>query len=389
MDRALLLSLVLCAAASASDLPLVTFDRSGSASSHSFTELNDPVMGGQSTGTWSLGNGYGIFDGEVVDVPSLSAPGFIKAASDGTFPDASSFSGGSLILSVRSTTPTYAGFRVALASGTVAPSYACAGGGSIPFSRGCFKASFKVPAGETFSEVEVPLSSFSDMWSPATGEHSKECSEDTTVCLAAKSLSGIKRVELWAEGVKGKIHLEVAAITFRTASEVTLLADEEPSTRPPSQFDACKAPVQPDLRYSISTRFATYFPNETMAEAVCCDSRMKSLAETQFLFEAPDIALFSKLDTTSGVTTFYDSVCGLPVFRAPVNRTQAEFEADTQEHGWPSFRPAEIVSQNIVTDKSTGYVTSTCGTHLGSFLPDAQGDRWCIDLSCISGNPTK
>jgi len=63
MDRALLLSLVLCAAASASDLPLVTFDRSGSASSHSFTELNDPVMGGQSTGTWSLGNGYGIFDG--------------------------------------------------------------------------------------------------------------------------------------------------------------------------------------------------------------------------------------------------------------------------------------------------------------------------------------
>ena len=51
--------------------------------------------------------------------------------------------------------------------------------------------------------------------------------------------------------------------------------------------------------------------------------------------------LFSKLSET-GVTTFYDSVCGLPLFKAPFGRTLQEFQADTQAHGWPSFRPEEV-----------------------------------------------
>merc|ERR1719201_1993274 len=147
---------------------------------------------------------------------------------------------------------------------------------------------------------------------------------------------------------------------------VSPLALIESAVRPPPKFDTC---------------------NESIAEAVCCDSRMKHFAETQFLFEAPDIALFSTLEKTSGVTTFYDSACGVPVFKAPVNRTLAEFKADTIEHGWPSFRDGEVVLDNVVTDKSTGFVTSKCGTHLGSYLPDSKGiPRWCIDLSCISGN---
>lgn len=37
-------------------------------------------MGGKSTGTFNVENGLGIFDGEVVDVPFLKAPGFIKAS---------------------------------------------------------------------------------------------------------------------------------------------------------------------------------------------------------------------------------------------------------------------------------------------------------------------
>jgi len=375
-----------CALAN-TDLPLVTFG-SSDPTYHKFVELNDPVMGGQSTGTWSVSmeNGYGIFDGDVVNVPALKAPGFIKAAADGTFADASSKLAGSLVLRVRSTTPGYKGFRVAIASGTVAPSYACAGGGSIPFSRSCFKAKFGVAAGSDFSEVSIPFTAFSDMWSPATGEHTKECSKDSSACLTAKSLKGIKRLEIWAEGVAGKVHLEIASVAARS-SEVHLLT--EASTRPPAEYDNCQGAVQTDLRYNISTRFATYFPQESMAEAVCCDDRMKSLAETQFLYEAPDIALFSKLDTKTGITSFYDSVCGLEVFRAPVNRSLADFQADTQEHGWPSFRTAEVITENIVTNKTSGFVISKCGTHLGSYLPDARGSRWCIDLSCISGNPAK
>lgn len=146
----------------------------------------------------------------------------------------------------------------------------------------------------------------------------------------------------------------------------------------------CSAAVQPHLRFNISTRMdSMYFPNESLAESVCCDSRMVSLAEPQFTFAAPDIQLFSALDATSA-TVFYDSVCGVPLFRTPVNRSLADFEADTNEHGWPSFRTGEV-TEHVKTDRTTGAVTSSCGTHLGSFLPDDKGDRWCIDLSCIAG----
>merc|ERR1711907_581649 len=92
---------VAAVASSSSDIKLVTFD-GAKGTSFKFTELNDPVMGGKSTGTWSLSSSrhFGVFDGEVVDVPALKAPGFIKAAADGSFSDLSSAAGGSLILSV-------------------------------------------------------------------------------------------------------------------------------------------------------------------------------------------------------------------------------------------------------------------------------------------------
>merc|ERR1712004_853453 len=148
---------------------LVTFDGADD-TSFTFKILNDPVMGGQSTGTWTLGDGFGILDGEVVDVPSLSAPGFIKAAADGTFPDISAFADGSLVLTVRTTSPEYAGFRVTVVSGAVSPNFACAAGGSLPLSRGCFN----------------------DKWSSATGEHTSECADDSSTCLTASKLSKIR-----------------------------------------------------------------------------------------------------------------------------------------------------------------------------------------------------
>merc|ERR1719491_2245093 len=54
-------------------------------------------MGGKSSGTFTVdaGNAVGVFDGEVVDVPFLKAPGFIKAGTQDPqqgqiFPDISS-----------------------------------------------------------------------------------------------------------------------------------------------------------------------------------------------------------------------------------------------------------------------------------------------------------
>jgi len=377
-------------------VPLVTFDGTP-ATTYKFVELNDPVMGGQSSGTWNVSSsGYGSMNGKVMNVPSLSAPGFIKASADGDFADASSAYGGYLILTLRSTTTqTYAGFRVSFASGTESPSYACSGGGSIPLSRGCYKAHFALPASAAndFVEIRVPFTDFTDLWNPATGEPTTTCAESADACPTAKRLAGIKRIELWAEGVDGAVALDVKSIAAEPAPKrrSAPLAASSVSTRPPAEYDTCSAAVQPNLQYGISGRKTPDVPVpvnplESLAEAVCCDIRTILYAEPQFLYEAPDVQLFSHLPADGTPTTFYDSVCGVPLFRAPVERSLDDFEADTTEHGWPSFRTAEVVDGNVLTNTTSGFVTSVCGTHLGTYLPDEAGPRWCIDLSCIAGN---
>jgi len=368
----------------------VTFD-GASGTTFKFVEMNDPVMGGESNGTWTVNTdqGFAIMNGEVVDVPSLSAPGFIKSYADGTFKDVSADIDGDLILSVRSTTPEYKGFRVTLAAGTSSPAYACAGGSSIPFSGGCYKATFSVHSNDSFQDIKIPLNQFSDHWSPATGEHTKECSYDKSVCLTSKDLKKIKRVEFWGEGYLGKVHLEIKSMRFSTKLEQINEPITQSSVRPSPKFDLCRDGVQDKLNFGISNRLCytgCETPDMPLAESVCCDSRNQAGAEPQFLFEAPDINLFDRLDR-SKVTTFYDSVCGVPLFKAPVSRTFDEWKAETEEHGWPSFRTPELFSENIIVNETTGYVTSCCGTHLGTYLPDVGGaPRYCIDLSCIAGN---
>ena len=84
------------------------------------------------------------------------------------------------------------------------------------------------------------------------------------------------------------------------------------------------------------------------------------------------------------MTTFYDSACGLPVFRAPLGRSFSSFEKDTEVHGWPAFRGKEIVEENVVVGEG-GDVFSGCGTKLGTMETDEEGTRACIDLVCIAG----
>lgn len=147
----------------------------------------------------------------------MKAPGFIKAAASGKFPDISDYVGGSLVLTVRTSTPDYAGFRVTFASAAV-PSYSCSGGGSLPLSRGCYKQKFSVPGNSDFVEVKIPFNTFSDKWSPATGEHTEECAANADVCPTAAKLSKIQRIEFWGEGVAGKLHLEVKSVSAEKPS---------------------------------------------------------------------------------------------------------------------------------------------------------------------------
>merc|ERR1711976_179440 len=97
-------------------VPLLSFD--GAETDHGFKALVDPVMGGQSVATASVDKDgqFGILDGEVKIVPSLNAPGFITGYAQAKFPDATSAINGDLVLTVRSSTPDFAGFKVSFAA---------------------------------------------------------------------------------------------------------------------------------------------------------------------------------------------------------------------------------------------------------------------------------
>ena len=84
--------------------------------------------------------------------------------------------------------------------------------------------------------------------------------------------------------------------------------------------------------------------------------------------------------------TYYDSVSGKPLFIAPKGRTMEQFLTESRAHGWPSFRDEEVVWENMRCLKN-GEAVSVDGTHLGHNLPDHSGNRYCINLVSVAGNP--
>ena len=152
--------------------------------------------------------------------------------------------------------------------------------------------------------------------------------------------------------------------------------------------------VQENLNFGVSNITAASVglpntsddPEETLAQAICCDTKFKGFPEPNGFFSTQN--LFSSIDS-KGVTSFYDSACGLELFRAPVDRSYKEFVKDTNEHGWPAFRGSEILKENLVLEEGDGFtvVYSKCGTKLGTLEIDEVGERYCMDLVCISGNP--
>ena len=69
-------------------------------------------MGGLSTSSYNISNGFMAWEGSVVDVPSLDAPGFCKVMTHGAhepFPDISLYT--HLTVTVRCHAP-YAGYKI-------------------------------------------------------------------------------------------------------------------------------------------------------------------------------------------------------------------------------------------------------------------------------------
>jgi len=121
----------------------------------------------------------------------------------------------------------------------------------------------------------------------------------------------------------------------------------------------------------------------SVADRICCHNH--KYAEYRGYLAAPEVDFFGRLDP-SVETVFYDSVCGLPLFIAPRGRSFDEFQKESLKHGWPSFRPEEMVSENVIIHND-GRMESVCKTHLGHNLPEGGVDRYCIDLVCMAGEP--
>jgi hypothetical protein len=170
---------------------------------HAWKEMNDPVMGGRSTGTFSVKAGLGVFEGNVKDVPFLQAPGFIQVrTTDKTvWPDVTSCH--ALELELRTNEP-YQGYRVSFGT-------AHAPGGKF-YARGYKATLTKVPNGDDFEKIQIPFSDFTDFWDDATGDPIHTCQENALYCPDLLTLANLKTMALWGEGVKGKVSLEIKAI---------------------------------------------------------------------------------------------------------------------------------------------------------------------------------
>ena len=155
------------------------------------------------------------------------------------------------------------------------------------------------------------------------------------------------------------------------------LVDESFMTTPRHGGGSCARVVPSSLRWGADA---------VMARSIGCFNRRG--AEPSGSWQHTALAAAATAAATAGRSlTFYDSTSRRPLFVVPRNRTMADFLAESQQHGWPSFREEELVVHNLRVLRGTGgEVVSVDGVHLGHNLPDARS-RFCINLVSIAGEP--
>jgi hypothetical protein len=136
-------------------------------------------------------------------------------------------------------------------------------------------------------------------------------------------------------------------------------------------------PVQRALRYGVDV---------SLADRICNYNRR--WAEYAGYWQSTELyKLVRSVDPSSKTPiSFFDSVTGKELFRAPVDRTMKDWIDESMSHGWPSFRDSEVVWDDVRCLKD-GETVSLTGTHLGHNLPDSRGNRYCINIVSIAGNP--
>lgn len=161
------------------------------------------------------------------------------------------------------------------------------------------------------------------------------------------------------------------AIALSATQQLPLLADEDVMSQ--KAHGTSEKPVMKNLRWGC---------DYDTADRICNFNRHYAeyagyWQTTSFLKEIKD---------SDGPIDFYDSVTGELLFTAPVGRTMEQFLLESQSHGWPSFRDEETHWEYVRCLKN-GECISTSGTHLGHNLPDSKGNRYCINLVSVAGQP--
>lgn len=187
---------------------------------HEWSVLNDPVMGGRSTGSFAVNDqGVGIFTGQVRNVPFLHVPGFIQARSiaNEPYPDISSCSAFELL--IRTSQPEYSGYRFSFGT-RHAPN-------GKRFAYG-YKVQFTIPPSSNgeFHSIRLPFDAFTDAWDDATGDPIHDCNitdvNDSIYCPDEAALRNIQIVSVWGEGVLGDVSVEIQSISAVDCSAINL-----------------------------------------------------------------------------------------------------------------------------------------------------------------------
>ena len=82
--------------------------------------------------------------------------------------------------------------------------------------------------------------------------------------------------------------------------------------------------VQSNLRYGVDNK---------LADRICSFNREGAERAGYFQYSSS----FLRDVSPNEVTTFYDSVTGLPLFKAPVGRSFEDFLEESKFHGWPRY----------------------------------------------------
>jgi len=367
---------LLVASVSAERITLATFDGAKD-TTLPFVPVNDPVMGGQSTSTFTLESNKGIFEGEVRVVTFLGSPGFCMLTAPGygqpsiQFPDISGTDGIQIAMD-QTKEEGLTNWDVTIQTKTSE--------NATLFGDAFWQGTFKFESGKT--SYFVPYSAFTCL---SRGTELSNCGTLST------QLDELTKIGIGTDGVAGPFRAELTSIQAASSSGMQHAAAVKSATR--------KCPAYPASQAECPIKNITDPLNEF--EPVCVKHFPQiggQLAEyqTRRCMKGNSAPYYQD---DQGV--FRCSCCGAPLF-VPSKQFDQE---PASNWGWPSFHSPPIhgddglpnvchvgkavSSPDEADDLGLGIEgevrCSHCGAHIGDYFDsdDFGKDHYCINGACM------